>query len=479
MTIISNSIYLLFLILAIIASRLVGKLSKAHNLSEVNKPLIDSFPAIFTTLGLLGTFIGIFMGLQSFDVNNIDDSIPNLLYGLKTSFLTSIVGIILSLIFSQYINYAKRKFESSQPIKSTRELDALNLMVESIINFEKSNTSLFEQAISKITTKIENFDRKVLNQLKDNKLDKNPLILEVSDRLLKISNAINSNKEGDLFFLLKNQENLLKSNNTTLASNHKDLLETLIKNEKSLNIKFEEFNKLLADNNSKALVAVMQDATEKFNDQMTKIVERLVQENFKELNNSVKNMINWQSENKDMIAKLTNQFENVTQDLSSSSASIKEITLNTKSLTDENSNLSILIKELRGAMVDDTQFKQLIIKLSNTVEHLEKSSEVMNNSTDQLVETTENLKKWILSERHFKESVDILLTRLDEYEKIIKYNGDFWNGTKKQMEEGISLIANASGQIRTQINSMNEVFYRELNDTLTSLDNLIQRYINR
>ena len=180
-----------------------------------------------------------------------------------------------------------------------------------------------------------------------------------------------------------------------------------------------------------------------------------------------------------MISQLTGQFENVTKDLSESAHSIKEITSNTKSLTHEDSNLSQLIRELRSAMVEDTQFKQLILKVSSTVENLEKSSEVMSNSTEQLVETTENLKKWILSERHFKESVDILLTRLDEYEKIVKYNGEFWTGTKKQMEEGISLIANASAQVRTQINSMNEVFYRELNDTLTSLDNLIQRYINR
>ena len=261
MAIISNIFYLFFFLLAIFAFRLVKKLSKANNLSEVNKPLIDSFPAIFTTLGLLGTFVGIFMGLQSFNVNNIDESIPNLLYGLKTSFLTSIVGIILSMIFTQYINYAKRKFETNQPTKSTRELDALNLLVESIQNFEKSNTNLLEKATSSITGKVENFDKKVVGFFKENKLDKNPLILEISERLSKISNVINGGKEGDLFSLLKNQENLIKTNTKILESNHKDLLETLIKNEKSLNIKFEEFNKLLADNNSKALVAVMQDAT--------------------------------------------------------------------------------------------------------------------------------------------------------------------------------------------------------------------------
>ena len=53
--------------------------------------------SILTIIGVFGTFIGIFVGLQSFDIKNIETSIPGLLEGLKLAFLTSLVGIASAL----------------------------------------------------------------------------------------------------------------------------------------------------------------------------------------------------------------------------------------------------------------------------------------------------------------------------------------------------------------------------------------------
>jgi hypothetical protein len=58
-------------------------------------------PTLLTTLGILGTFVGITIGLANFSVENraaIDESIPRLLAGLKMAFITSIVGMALALL---------------------------------------------------------------------------------------------------------------------------------------------------------------------------------------------------------------------------------------------------------------------------------------------------------------------------------------------------------------------------------------------
>lgn len=54
-------------------------------------------PTLLTTLGILGTFLGIAIGLLHFDVARIEFSIPVLLDGLKLAFISSIVGIVLSV----------------------------------------------------------------------------------------------------------------------------------------------------------------------------------------------------------------------------------------------------------------------------------------------------------------------------------------------------------------------------------------------
>ncbi|MBC6427677.1 MAG: hypothetical protein GDA55_00295 [Cellvibrionales bacterium] len=64
------------------------------------KPHIDRIaPAFLTTLGILGTFTGIFFGLQNFDVDAIQESIPDLLTGLRLAFSTSICGMGCAIIY--------------------------------------------------------------------------------------------------------------------------------------------------------------------------------------------------------------------------------------------------------------------------------------------------------------------------------------------------------------------------------------------
>ncbi len=54
------------------------------------------------SLGILGTFAGIFIGLLDFDVTQIEIALPALLEGLKTAFLTSIAGMCASLLLKLY-----------------------------------------------------------------------------------------------------------------------------------------------------------------------------------------------------------------------------------------------------------------------------------------------------------------------------------------------------------------------------------------
>jgi len=55
--------------------------------------------SVIVSLGMLGTFLGIVLGLWDFDTQKIVDSVPFLLEGLKLAFITSIMGIGLSVFW--------------------------------------------------------------------------------------------------------------------------------------------------------------------------------------------------------------------------------------------------------------------------------------------------------------------------------------------------------------------------------------------
>ena len=60
---------------------------------------VEYAPTLMTSLGLFGTFLGIFIGLLQFDSKHIDGSIQHLLNGLQTAFMTSIVGMGFAILF--------------------------------------------------------------------------------------------------------------------------------------------------------------------------------------------------------------------------------------------------------------------------------------------------------------------------------------------------------------------------------------------
>jgi len=69
-------------------------------------------PAMLTSFGIFGTFLGIFLGLWEFDSRNMQGSILKLLDGLTTAFISSVAGLGSSILF-RIIRPAKTFAEAS------------------------------------------------------------------------------------------------------------------------------------------------------------------------------------------------------------------------------------------------------------------------------------------------------------------------------------------------------------------------------
>lgn len=79
----------------------------------IRKNVLNLIPGIMTGLGILGTFLGLSIGLQHFNTGSaseISDSIAPLMNGIKVAFHTSIYGMVFSLVFNWVY---KRKLEDS------------------------------------------------------------------------------------------------------------------------------------------------------------------------------------------------------------------------------------------------------------------------------------------------------------------------------------------------------------------------------
>ena len=85
-----------------------------------------SAPALMTSLGILGTFAGIFVALYEFDASpgQMNASISAFLSGMRTAFVTSLLGLLFSIVF--------RSFEHRFPVE-TNEQDPLAIEQRNVI----------------------------------------------------------------------------------------------------------------------------------------------------------------------------------------------------------------------------------------------------------------------------------------------------------------------------------------------------------
>jgi hypothetical protein len=105
--------------------RLIAKSSPSDLLSGIYTSDYRFVPAVLTSLGVLGTFLGISVGLLTFStagasVEEITLAATNLLGGMKTAFWTSVLGLLSSIIFT--LRLKKSTDKADKALENTKEL---------------------------------------------------------------------------------------------------------------------------------------------------------------------------------------------------------------------------------------------------------------------------------------------------------------------------------------------------------------------
>ena len=81
-----------------------------------NANLAEMIPSLLTSLGILGTFLGLVTGLSGLTLSAADTTallkaMEQLIGGMSTAFLTSIAGVVASLLFNLLNNHYTTKCE--------------------------------------------------------------------------------------------------------------------------------------------------------------------------------------------------------------------------------------------------------------------------------------------------------------------------------------------------------------------------------
>lgn len=159
------------IITAIIFRRYIKKQRDA-NLLQAKRHWIEQLPSLVSTLGVLGTFFGITVGLIFFDTSDLDNSIPLLLSGLQTAFFTSLAGMGGSIAVGRRVNTYYDKEDSKQ--KQSDISIASDKIVQAIEYLKRQQVASDYKAVNR---------NEALNRIAETLVEINKSTVGVGDKL--------------------------------------------------------------------------------------------------------------------------------------------------------------------------------------------------------------------------------------------------------------------------------------------------------
>lgn len=463
---------------------------------------------IASTIGVLGTFVGISIGLWKFNPNDITSSVPLLLSGMKIAFATSIIGMAASI----FMKYIALKNEDEENIDDIMEL--FNTMIAESRNVNNTlieNQKQTENVLNKVSeiwaSHQENLTVVLKNEiasLNNNTISKQEELIGEFKKLGECFTLLNSGVNN----LLTWQENYKETiENTTkeleiviqTIHNADESIESISKNSSLIKENNENLSEVLKEINktqnviidsNKSIIEISNTAKEsipQINEHFTNIDNRtkestaylqtLISENL----NNIKSYLEKITE--DVLSKTTQSiYENNRQfkyEISEHISQCKMLIYSIKDLIpDINEHLLSTQKRFNKTLIHfneevQNSFKENTYEINKQVQLLKETTTNINNTLDDTISlSTKRLENITVA------TSNQIKTMAEEMEKLCVRKIEKLDNTL--IEEFTDALSCLAGQLVTISEGFSEDYYRLLeelkeafaqNDVVSTIDN--------
>lgn len=423
---------------------------------NVNLRLFQSFPSILTSLGILGTFVGLAYSVWHFDSSSSESiraSIETLLSGMGTAFLTSVAGMLCSVLFLW--------FERSRYNRLSNSVDALCARINK--QYHRPSGALLDAGLEKISNKIDGLQLSIGNDL-DKVLGEKvaPIMKDISHQIdgLELTFGDDLDKVFDekvtpiMTEISHKLENPAKTVADSLLSEFKKLSDNFAdrlteKVNGKMNELLQQF--ILATNEMKGVPAAINTATENLiksgemsieaQKEFTKETQSRFEKYTEELTSAVK----------EQLSEIQHQMESTSGALKGIPEEIAHSVEAQKTVTEEFSQqiaklgsieaiYSAAIEKITSANQDLADAKSNINALTNKISDVATSIE---NASNGIVESTENM---LADFERINNLNQVVATQVKGYSDRISGIENGLKGIFDEIEKGLNRYASTSSK---------------------------------
>lgn len=322
----------------------------------------DYAPTLLTSLGILGTFTGIVSGLLNFDIEHIDTSISTLLGGMKTAFLTSVIGVCFSIGLKIIYTLAVKKEKTEEGKEIDIESVIKNFYTQTdLLNSQNNQNQAIANHLESLVARLggEN-EGSILGQIK-------LLRSDLSDQYKDLVNPV------------KQIETYLD----TLSQLNKEQKDNFAVFETQLWNKLQDFADMMSKSATEAVIDALKQVIVDFNNNLT----TQFGENFKELNRAVHSLVEWQENYKTQLSEMISLYQTGVQTLEKTEQSVAHIEQSTQSIPNSMENLNSVIA------ANQQQIDNLEAHLATFAELRDKAVEAVPQVQQQIALMLDNTEK--------------------------------------------------------------------------------------
>ena len=368
---------------------------------KFNPQMLSMSSGTLVGLGLLGTFFGLTVGIAGFDSDSSDKiqkSIQGLLNGMATAFVTSLLGMGYSIIFSLLEKNLRKKFDRSlnfltDALDDLYYIDDISIVNNKIDNLIAFNDKLVSDSVALINNKIDYLIASNEQLLKlefdsvNNKIENQMTFTDDNGNKVRIANSIREIQEHN-----SRQTAALRSFSSDLAMGLNDLIGTTI-DEKIIQKIVPLMDNI--DKTTNEVVQHIDTLASNMASPATDMIETIVNE----LGKSMSKMMDEFKTN--LSGTATNQLEQLTANLGDATKAMADFPRNMETISN---TLLVTIDEVKSAVAEitntsassnSTAMKQMqeqitfattsisnaITKVDEVMTSLTKSSEKSTNET--------------------------------------------------------------------------------------------------
>lgn len=356
-----TDVFIVFMVVAFICALIFKRSNKAHGFTQYA-------PTLLTTLGILGTFAGIVTGLLAFDVTNIDGSIEQLLGGLKTAFITSLVGMLLSVLYkvAAISGWLMPKIASDEVDEDQIGIGELyTAMRAQVEGTEALRLAIGGDGDNSLVSQI----KLMRSEQSDQNKKSNSLQTTSVKHLEIIGQVVNAQPEKFTEF----QERLW--------------------------IKLQDFADMMSKSATEQVIQALKDVISDFN---TNLTEQFG-ENFKQLNAAVLELVHWQENYKVQLGQMSEQYAQGVLAITQTETAVSHI-------SEESKIIPASMGELKAVMeVNQHQLQEL-------QRHLEAFKDIRDRAVEALPEIRTQIDTTV---EGMKQATNIMTTGMEEATKQV------------------------------------------------------------